>query len=39
MAVFIVLRLLTPLGMSYAAARRRGSHTKIVEELTPEGAC
>lgn len=33
-AVFTVLRLLTPLGMSYAAAKMRAEpYTKIVEEL------
>jgi uncharacterized protein YecE (DUF72 family) len=33
-AVFTVLRLLTPLGMSYAAAKKRAEpYTKIVEEL------
>jgi hypothetical protein len=31
---FTVLRLLTPLGMSYAAAKKRAEpYTKIVEEL------
>jgi len=31
---FTVLRLLTPLGMPYAAAKKRGEpYTKIVEEL------
>ena len=33
-AVFTVLRLLTPLGISYAAAKKRAEpYTKIVEEL------
>ena len=33
-AVFTVLRLLTPLKMSYEAAKRRAEpYTKIVEEL------
>jgi uncharacterized protein YecE (DUF72 family) len=33
-AAFTVLRLLTPLGMSYAAAKKRAEpYTKIVEEL------
>jgi uncharacterized protein YecE (DUF72 family) len=33
-AMFTVLRLLTPLGMSYAAAKKRAEpYTKIVEEL------
>jgi uncharacterized protein YecE (DUF72 family) len=33
-AEFTVLRLLTPLGMSYAAAKKRAEpYTKIVEEL------
>ena len=34
MAVFTVLRLLTPLGMSYAAAKQRAEpYTTIVEEF------
>jgi hypothetical protein len=33
-AAFTVLRLLTPLGVSYAAAKKRAEqYTKIVEEL------
>ena len=33
-AVFTVLRLLTPLGMSYAAAKKQAEpYTKIVEEF------